>query len=167
MKTSKRTLIGSALILFIAGCTTLESPSTEPASSKPPKHSRTIVLNGQKYSEEEHGPFEIWECREFLGEYLAENLGENFGSNKVLFEIGRFVNSDLSQNGFILYDGSSSGDLTNYQRQGINKRWEWETTEGRFLFVLKPDGMGHYYDFTGVADGVSKKSDDIFRCSKK
>ncbi len=159
MGISKSTFIGSALILFIAGCTTLESPSTESASSKSPKpeepHSRTIVLNGKKFSEEEHGSFEIWECREY------------FDGNKVLFEVGRFVNSGLSQYGFILYDGSTSGDLTRYQRKGINKRWDWETTGGRFLFVLKPDGTGHYYDFTSVADGERIKSTDIFRCSKK
>lgn len=156
MKTSKRTLIGSALIFLIAGCTTLESPSTEPAPSKSPKHFRTIVLNGKKFNEEEHGSFEIWECRDFLGR-----------NKEVLLEVGRFINPDLSQYGFILYDGSSSGDLTSYQRKGIDKRWEWETTGGRFLFVLEPDGTGQYYDFTGIADGVRKKADDIFRCSKK
>ncbi|MHC5083926.1 MAG: hypothetical protein ACYTET_08335 [Planctomycetota bacterium] len=158
MKTSIRILIGSTLIFFIAGCTTLESPSTEPASSKPPKPEepryRTIVLNGMKYSEEEHGPFEIWECRDFHGD-----------SKEVLFEVGRFVG--FSQGGFILYDGGSSGDLTRYQRKGINKRWSWETTAGSFSFVLEPDGTGHYYDFTGVPEGEKIKSTDLFRCSKK
>ena len=154
-KTSKRTLIGSALVLFIAGCTTLESQSTEPASSKSPKHSRTINLNGKEFSEEEHGSFEIWECR------------KTFDGDKVLFEVGRFVDSDLSQYGFILYDGSSSGDLTIYQRRGLDKRWAWETPGGRFSFIIKPDGIGHYYDFTGVADGERIKSTDLFRCSEK
>ena len=139
--------------ILIAGCTTLESPSTEPAPSKSPKHFRTLVLNGMKYSEEVYGSIEIWECREFPD------------GDKVLFEVGRF--EGVSQYGFILHDGSSSGDLTRYQRQGINKRWSWETTGGSFSFVLKPDGIGHYYDFTGVADGEKIKSTDIFRCSKK
>ena len=155
MKTSKRTLIGSALVLFIAGCTTLESQSTEPASSKSPKHSRTINLNGKEFSEEEHGSFEIWECREYIR------------GNKVLFEVGRFVDSDLSQYGFILYDGSSSGDLTIYQRRGLNERWSWETTGGSFSFIIKPDGIGLYYDFSDVPNGEKIKARDVFRCSKK
>ena len=157
MKTSKRTLIGSALILFIAGCTTLESPSTEPASSKSPKHSRTIDLNGKKFSEEEHGSFEIWECRDLF----------DSDSDKVLFEVGRFVNPDYPIGGFILYDGSSSGDLTFYRREGINKRWDWETTGGRFSFILKADGTGIFFDFSDVADGEKTKSDGVFQCSKK
>ena len=159
METSKRILIVSVLILFITGCTTLESPSTEPASSRSPKPeeplSRTIVLNGKEYSEEEYGPFEIWECR------------ETFDGDKVLFEVGRFVNPDYPIGGFILYDGSSSGDLTYYKREGLNKRWDWETIGGSFSFILKPDGIGLYYDFSDVPDGEKVKSTDVYRCSKK
>lgn len=154
MKTSKRTLITPVLILLIAGCTTLESSSTEPASSKPPKHFRTIELNGTKYSEEEYGPFEIWECRDTFDD-----------DNKVLFEIGHMVN--FPRSGFILYDGSFSGDSAFYKREGLNKRWDWETTEGNFSFIIKPDGTGLYYDFSHVPDGEKIKANDVFQCSKK
>lgn len=159
MKTSKRKLIISFFILFIAGCNTLELPSTEPASSKVPKpeeaHSRTIDLNGQTFSEEEHGSFEIWECYEYFDR-----------NNKILFEVGRFVNADLSRYGFILYDGSSSGDLAIYQQTGLNKRWDWETTGGRYAFILKPEGTGLYYDFSNVSDGERINANNVYRCTR-
>ena len=162
MLNKKTTLIGFSLI-FLAGCTTFETQSTKSSSQNTLKTKEsflkqsyiTIYLNGTKYSEEEYGSFEIWECSEYLG------------SNKVLLEVGYFGSPDLSNFGFILYDGSSSGDLTFYQREGVNKRWDWETTAGSFSFVIKPDGTGYYYDFTDVPEGEKIKSSDIYTCIKK
>lgn len=162
-----KSLINSSLVFFFVGCTTFESPdlttfetpdlesrpSKEP--SKPKAKSYTIIeLNGKQFSEEENGSFEIWECHDYF-------------KDKVLLEVGRFTTPDLSNYGFILYDGTASGDLTRYQRDGINKRWDWETESGRYSFIIKPNGTGLFYDFSNVPDGESTKAKDSFRCKKK
>ena len=129
--------------LFLMGCETMSISST-----------RTIELDGKSYSEEELGPFESWVCRDHV-----------YGG-KILVEVGRFNDPNLSNIGFVLYDGTSTGELTSYQRKGTNLRWDWGPDGNNFAFVLKPDGIGHYFDFTKSSDG-SAESDGIYRCKRR
>ena len=66
--------------------------------------------------------------------------------------------------GFILFDGTKDYAKTFYMRDGINHRWEWE--DGNYVFIMKPDGTGLYYDFTNVKKGESTKAKDVFKCKK-
>ena len=63
--------------------------------------------------------------------------------------------------GFILFDGCKEYTEAFYTRQGINQQWDWK--EGKYSFVIEPDGTGSYYDFTNVKDGRAKAS-DFFKC---
>ena len=164
-KIAQNTLVCHILLLCLTSCINLKESLSEIILTEPHSKSKSssevvpyfnnINLNGTIFSVEEHGPFEIWECRRFLG------------SNKVLFEVGLFKNPKMANVGFILYDRTSYGDLTLYQRRGINKRWDWETDSGRFSFVMKPDGIGHFFDFSGVPEGEKIESQEAFSCNQK
>ena len=148
MNVIQNVLINSALVLILASCTTLDSISS---GGSP----RTITLNGTSYSEEEYGSFDTWVCRDY-----------SYGG-KILVEVGRFEDPNLLEYGFILYDGTSSGDLTTYQRKGVNLRWDWETTGGSFAFILKSDGTGYFYDFSKASSDGMTTSDTIYKCSRR
>ena len=82
-------------------------------------------------------------------------------------EVGRFENESLSGEGFVLYDGSSSGESTSYQRKGVDQRWDWGPSGSDFAFVLEPDGTGLFYDFSNVPKGEAKKADSLYRCQRR
>jgi hypothetical protein len=133
-------------------------PEWKPESKpewKPEPAGRVITLGESLYSEISLGPFVSWGCREF------------FSDGPILVEIGRFEAASLSNNGFILYDGSSSGELTIYRRMGVNQRWDWGPNGGEFAFVLAPDGKGLFYDFSDVQKGETTNADNIFDCSRR
>ncbi len=114
--------------------------------------SRSIILNGKAYSETDTGKFVSWRCKDYVSESSA------------LFELGKFTNSKLSGSGFVLYDGGNSGELTNYRRSGINHRWNWGPNGAEFTFIIKPDGVGRFYDFSSVPSGERIKSYGIYKC---
>ncbi len=66
--------------------------------------------------------------------------------------------------GYVLYDGSKEYARTFYLREGISHRWEWE--DGKYVFIIKPNGLGLYYDFTNTEKGAPTKAHDIFKCEK-
>jgi hypothetical protein len=77
---------------------------------------------------------------------------------------GTFSAQELSGAGFVIYDGGNSGEATMFQRQGINRRWDWGP-KGNFAFVLKADGTGLFYDFSN-ANGKEIKANDVFKCKQ-
>ena len=122
---------------------------------KPTRAGRVITLGESRYSEDSSGPFVSWGC-------------SDYGSgSRILVEIGRFEAASLSEVGFILYDGSSSGELTSYQRKGVNQRWDWGPNMVEFAFVLKPDGTGLFYDFSNVRQGETTSANDVYECSRR
>lgn len=141
---------GLEIIVFViatlsfAACTTM--PSTTPSGP------RSIILSGKTYSETELGKFVSWRCKDFVN------------SSGTLVEVGIFTNSKFSGKGFILYDGGYSGELTNYQRKGINHRWDWGPKGIEYAFIIKPDGLGLFYDFLSVALGKAIKANDVYKC---
>ncbi len=69
--------------------------------------------------------------------------------------------------GFILSDGGYSGAHTYYRRTGLEHRWDWCPNETNYVFVIKPDGTGLYYDFSSVPYGESTKASDVFQCYRR
>ncbi|MCK5894004.1 MAG: hypothetical protein KAG53_06240 [Endozoicomonadaceae bacterium] len=136
-------------ILFLASCVTTTPSSTQ---SGP----RSIILKGETYSEASLGKFTSWQCNNY-----ADNTG-------TLVEVGLFTNQDLNSLGFILYDGSHSGEFTNYKRKGINHRWDWGTGSNgsNYTFIIKPDGTGFFYDFSSTSEGETVTANDIYKCHK-
>ncbi len=115
---------------------------------------RSIILSGKTYSEADLGQFVAWRCKAFVS------------SSGTLVEVGVFTKDELVNSGFVLYDGGNSGVLTQYQRQGLNHRWDWRSGGSGFSFIIKPDGAGLYYDFSSVPSGEKTKASDVYKCSQ-
>ena len=46
---------------------------------------------------------------------------------------------------------------------GFDRRWDFG--EGtKYAFIIKPDGSGSYYDFSGVEDGSKTRPSQLFNC---
>lgn len=146
MKQISTTIAILSATLLLASCAPIP-PSTP---SKP----RLIVLENGTYNEADLGRFSSWRCN-----------GED-SDKGTLIEVGLFTNADLNGVGFILYDGSHSGQTTKYRREGINQRWDWGPTNVEFAFIIKPDGTGFYYDFSASFEGVPVKAKDVYECTK-
>jgi hypothetical protein len=139
-----------------------ETTNRDPGSRepRPTRAGRVITLGDSHFSEDEVGRFVSWGCNEYG--YVRGLVGRAYGI-PILVEIGRFGSAELSSFGFILYDGSSSGELTTYQRKGVNQRWDWGPN-GEFAFILKPDGTGLFYDFSYVPQGETTRAEDMYTC---
>jgi hypothetical protein len=179
-------VITLAAWLALAGCAASSGPTTQPGSTPAASSSqqpaglaaanpdpqadsqpaatasapalRTIFANGKAYKEESTGKFNSWRCVAYTGAGLP-------------VELGYFDNPKMDGVGFVLYDGGDSGETTKYQRSGINERWDWGWNEARgaylYAFIIKPSGMGLYYDFTTALNGPKDNPDDVYDCRKK
>ena len=130
---------------------------------EPTRTARVISLGDSLYSEDSTGPFVSWGCSEYGYSRPIPDYGSG---SRILVEIGRFEAASHSDVGFILYDGSSSGELTSYSRRGVNQRWDWGPN-GEFAFVLKPDGTGLFFDFSNVPQGETTSANDMYECSRR
>jgi len=143
---------GLGILAFAIATFSFTACTTMPSST--PSGPRSIILNGKTFSEAELGEFVSWSCKDFV--YRSGTL----------VEVGFFTNSKLSGAGFILYDGGHSGEVTSYQRKGINHRWDWGPNGTEFAFIIKPDGTGLFYDFSSVSSGNATKANDVYKCSQ-
>ena len=149
--------------LLLPACAVPLTPTSRPSDgvSSPPVRqlppARVISLGESTYSEDTLGRFVTWGCREWP--YVS--------GRPIVVEVGRFENELLSGEGFALYDGSSSGESTSYQRKGVNQRWDWGPNGSNFAFILEPDGTGLFYDFSNVPKGETRKPNSLYRCSRR
>ena len=137
-------VVSIVIVLFTPSCSTV--PSATPSGP------RSIILNGETYSETDLGKFSSWRCNDSV--YIPGTL----------VEVGSFINPDLQGSGFILYDGGYSGEHTNYQRKGINHRWDWGPNGNDYAFVIKSDGTGLFYDFSSVPKDQTVYADAVYEC---
>lgn len=138
------------LLTSIGSCATFKS--TPPSAN--PSGPRTIVLGDEKISEEVAGGFTSWYCKDFINE------------DKVVIEVGFYEDSPFDWLGFVLYDGGFTGESALYQRKGLQHRWDWGPN-GNYAFIIKPDGIGLYYDFSLVSSGESTKANDVYKCYQR
>jgi len=141
-----RVAAGLASLILVSACAVHGLPTSV--------GSREIVLEGIPISEDEANIFSTWKCVEYYDGW------------RTLVEVGIFSNPDLSTTGFVLYDGKNTGVPTSYQRQGLNRRWDWGTGGASYAFVIKPDGTGFYYDFSSVPAGETTESKESYKCHK-
>ena len=142
-------LLVSIFLLSLQSCS-----STRPASTTQ-SGLRTITLGGEKFSESEKGDFISWYCRDYVY------------SGPIEVEVGYFGNPSYEGFGFILYDGGDIGVVSNYERTGLEHRWDWGPNGSEYAFIIKTDGSGLYYDFTNVEDGNTTKAKEVYKCHKR
>jgi hypothetical protein len=145
-----RPFILLAFIVPLFSCISLTPPPS--ATTTGP---RTLVLNGKTITETDAGGFTSWYCTD----YVYEEKG-------ILLEVGYFNDPKFNGLGFVLYDGGYTGELAQFQRNGVEQRWDWGSNS-QYSFVLKADGTGLYYDFSNVPTGESTKASEVFKCYKR
>jgi hypothetical protein len=82
-------------------------------------------------------------------------------------EVGFIDNPNWLGLGFILFDGGYSGEVSVYERTGLEHRWDWISGGGKYAFVISQDGTGLYYDFTKVPYGESTTAREVYKCYKR
>ena len=148
-----RKIVG-AFLISVCVLSFLSCSSSRPASATQ-SGPRTIILDGEKYIDDVTGNFVSWYGKDYV----------NPGAIKV--EVGFFSNPNLEGYGFILFDGGYTGEVTKYQRTGLEHRWDWGPNGNEFSFVIKTNGTGLYYDFTLVEGGTSTKARSVYKCYKR
>ena len=139
------------MLVYLVSCVGIPLRPPSATSTGP----RTIVLDDKFISEEDVGGFNSWYCYDFVYEEKG-----------ILLEVGFFGDPDLKNLGYILYDGSYTGEFTHYERKGLEHRWDWGPNGTDYAFVIKSDGTGLYYDFSNTKKGESIKATDVFKCYK-
>lgn len=70
--------------------------------------------------------------------------------------------------GFVLYDGTDSGEHSSHGLKGVNHRWDWGKKAADsgydYAFVIEPDGTSLYYDFSGGR--TEAKASQVYKCSR-
>ncbi|MFA0357008.1 hypothetical protein AB4525_08845 [Vibrio breoganii] len=135
---------------LLSSCATTSSMNSTKLTAPEP---RVITLGGDPLDEEEYGSFVTWKCTDYVND------------PDTLVEVGYL--QELPHIGFVLYDGGNTGDLTMYERKGLNHRWDWggELTFD-YAFIVKADGKGLFYDFSNVEAGESALSNQVFKCKR-
>jgi hypothetical protein len=146
-------LISFVLLVSLGSCATYPTITSPPSaiSSGP----RTLVLDGDSISQEDVGGFKCWYCKDL------------YNGGDILVEVGFFGDPIWEGFGFILYDGGYSGESTQYQRKGLEHRWDWGPNGIDYSFVIKTDGTGSYYDFSSVPKGESTKPRAMYKCNQR
>jgi len=153
MKKTITYLISIMLLILLVSCSTF--PQFVPAPSVTTSGPRTIILNGDTFTEEDVGGLISWYCRDYINE------------GRILLEVGKFGDPNLEGLGFILYDGGYTGEFTLYRRTGIQHRWDWGPNGNDYAFVIKPDGTGLYYDFSTVTGGEGINASEVYQCYQR
>lgn len=68
--------------------------------------------------------------------------------------------------------------VAQFRLQGLRLTWRWEANDletaravvaevvASYQFVIRPNGEGLYYDFSGAEEGEKRLPQDTFRCKK-
>jgi hypothetical protein len=150
----------------------MKSQWQEPTNEK----GRTLILGGEELQEFSPGQFISWKCRDYIseGEILVEfgqllvpdDYKENEEYEGKSASEKTALDELVGKLGFVLYEGTNTGDYTEYSQRGLSHRWNWGSQDGGYSFVIKPDGTGLFYDFSTAEDGMKDKADDVYKCSK-
>ena len=151
-------LISLVLFVSLVSCVPYTSTTSPPSTKYPPSANpsrsgpRIIILEGDTITSEDFGGFTCWYCNDYPD------------GGKTLVEVGYF--NELNTVGFILFDGTYSGEMAIYKREGLAHSWYWGD-DADYKFKIKTDGTGFYFDFTGVPEGEEVTSKEIYKCKQR
>lgn len=99
---------------------------------------------------------EKWECTELHG-------------SKVLV-VAKVVQVKGVEIGKVLVAGTGTIQTAQYSVAGFQRRWDFGLgTDGsfRYAFVIDPNGMARYYDFSNVKSGEKVQASMAFQCKQQ
>ena len=90
-----------------------------------------------------------WDCYNYVyGEYLLS--------------VG-YIPEISDSRGILFLKDSESGIDTIHSLQGVQHYWNWED----FQIVIKSDGTGFFYDFSGAEPGETKIASEMYNCTAR
>ncbi len=136
---------------------------------------RILTLSGKEYNEGEPWQFMSWKCQDYsyggrtlveVGRISPPDDYKNTAEYKEMDDSKKELDKFFGMFGFVLYDGTDTGDVTTYHRSGLSHRWDWGPDDSSYSFIIKPDGTGLFYDFSTAENGKKSKADEIYKCSR-
>ena len=167
-------------IISINACETMPekyatTTTKQETATQDMKNGRTLILEGNELRENEHAKFTSWKCSDYSSEEktlvefgqisVSDEFKSSVKSEKIDSSKKGMVDEFIKKMGFVLYEGTNAGDFTLYNLRGLNHQWNWGP-EGKYSFIIKPDGTGLFYDFTSAEAGESIKANDVYKCRK-
>ena len=102
---------------------------------------------------------------------------EKWQCSASLSELGPITLVGMREVGMVWFEGQRYE--TAFLAEGLHRRWNWCAVEGEEVsgadpdrtyyncaFVIRPDGMGFYFDFKDAEFGEDKTSSGTFRCRR-
>jgi hypothetical protein len=157
----KYILISLFAVMTLTSCAEMQTKRHASINtSKSPSTLRTIIIDGEAYTESSRGEFQSFRCTDYRRE------GNKIISvGKTLIEVGQFSDLLDTEVGYILFDGTNKGTAAYYERLGLSRVWSWGA-KLKFQFHLEPDEIGRYYDFRGTPAGEKITSLNAYKCYK-
>jgi hypothetical protein len=92
-------------------------------------------------------------------------------TDEIILEVGIFeaylnLFEEWDETPFVLLDGANKGFWAQYERKGIDHRWDWGEKR-EYALVINPKGEGLYYDFSNVIEGEKTTPQYILSCQKQ
>lgn len=139
-----------------------------------PETGRALFLDDKEYKEGQPWQFLTWKCRDYYGGRTLVEVGRLLIPEEFKDHIKQQQNETeneefniaLKSLGFILYDGTDTGNSALYYRDGLSHRWSWGPEDRSYSFIIKPDGTGLFYDFSTAENGIKARADDVFKCRR-
>ena len=103
---------------------------------------------------------DVWNCysqREYLLWYSLVKAELKASKPEVLVILTRWRNKPGAH-----VWASGNTWTADYGTEGINRRWDFD--DGRYAFILQPDGVARYYDFAFAGDDGKAEQRDAFQC---
>ena len=127
------------LLLLLISFGLIGCSSTSFLASPPPQ----VEIGGESYN------WKKWNCYDFVyGRYILS--------------IG-YIPEISDSRGILFLKDSESGVDTIHSLQGVQHYWNWED----FQIVIKSDGTGFFYDFSGAAPGETRIASEMYNCTVK
>ena len=103
----------------------------------------TVVVGSESYD------WKQWDCYNFVyGEYILS--------------VG-YIPEISDSRGILFLKDSESGIDTIHSLQGVQHYWNWED----FQIVVKSDGTGFFYDFSGAEPGETRIASEMYNCTAR
>lgn len=111
-----------------------------------------------------------WDCYDYASDKHLLSIGyidwlvlDESDKKRFISRIKIDKNENISKIGIMFLNNSKSAIYSDYFLRGTRHSWNWDD----YAITIKPSGIGHYYDFTGLDNGENVESSDTYKCIEK